>query len=471
MNALSSSLLATSLCGLIFLAAVAINDPLLSPAAMAGLALVPLGIASFAISMRAPFTLSLMFVVFSFFRIHEAFPMLMPLRIPNLLAILTFASLAMNMFVLKTIRPRWHPILSLYSYFFFHVTMGIAFAGSKEEALAYWMGTYWKIYVIVIAISWLARTPKHFSATLLAVVFAGLCIAAVTISNKFAGIGLVEETRVTVGRDIQSCLGDPNDLSLVLLFPMAFACSLLFTCGLSKLQRVYGAVAIPIFFTAILYTQSRGGLLGTLAVWGIFGNRLVKNKVLLGVVGGLAALVLYAVAGISGRQSGGAAEEGLDESAMGRVYAWQAARRMALDHPIFGVGVKNFLLNYFYYSDYWDGHPHEVHSTWFGVMGETGIVGFCVFVTMIVFLFKITISASGTLQRFGAPAPARAMASAIVAGLVGFCVSGTFLTQGFTWPVYIQLGFGAAMVHYASELTGQPAKAPAFPKASMPLQG
>ena len=439
-------------CGFIFAVAVALADPTLGPAAMAGLSLVPLGLAFFAVCMRAPFTLCLLFVVFSFFRIHEAFPMLMPFRIPNMLAIMTFASLALNIFVLKAIKPNWHPILSLYSYFFFHVTMGIAFAGSKEDALAYWTGTYWKIFVIVIAISWLARTPQHFSAVLVMVVSAGLGVAAVTISNKLNGIGLVEETRVTVGRDIESILGDPNDLSLVLLFPMAFACSLLVTSGISKLRRIYGALSIPVFFMAILYTQSRGGLMGTLAVWGIFGNRLVKNKALLAAIGALAGVVLYAVAGISDRKSGGAEEEGLDEFAMGRVYAWQAARRMALDHPIFGVGLKNFVLNYFYYSDFWDGHPHEVHSTWFGVMGETGIVGFCVFVSMVAFLFKLTISASGTLQRLEAP-PARALASAIVAGLVGFCISGTFLTQGFTWPIYIQLALGTAMVHYTNALS------------------
>ena len=56
-------------------------------------------------------------------------------------------------------------------------------------------------------------------------------------------------------------------------------------------------------------------------MWGVFGNRLVKNKVLLAVIGGLCAIVLYAAAGISGRKPGGSAEEGLDESAMGRVYA------------------------------------------------------------------------------------------------------------------------------------------------------
>jgi putative inorganic carbon (hco3(-)) transporter len=46
------------------------------------------------------------------------------------------------------------------------------------------------------------------------------------------------------------------------------------------------------------------------------------------------------------------------------------------------------------------------------------------------------------------PAP-RALSLALVAGLAGFAVSGTFLTQGFTWPFYIKLGLVVALAQYA----------------------
>ncbi len=49
-------------------------------------------------------------------------------------------------------------------------------------------------------------------------------------------------------------------------------------------------------------------------------------------------LALIVLAGISDRASGGAAEEGVDESAMGRIYAWQAAINMAIANPFTGVG-------------------------------------------------------------------------------------------------------------------------------------
>jgi putative inorganic carbon (hco3(-)) transporter len=42
----------------------------------------------------------------------------------------------------------------------------------------------------------------------------------------------------------------------------------------------------------------------------------------------------------------------------------------------------------------------------------------------------------------------QAVALALVAGVFGFCVAGTFLTQGFTWPIYIILALTAAMARY-----------------------
>ena len=92
---------------------------------------------------------------------------------------------------------------------------------------------------------------------------------------------------------------------------------------------------------------------------------------LLAVIGAVALTALFAVAGISDRASGGAHEEGIDESAMGRIYAWGAAFRMAVDHPVSGVGLNNFLANYWAYSAQfvhrWDVFTGLAKSVFFGL--------------------------------------------------------------------------------------------------------
>ncbi|MGF1807583.1 O-antigen ligase family protein, partial [Aliivibrio sifiae] len=300
-------------------------------------------------------------------------------------------------------------------------------------------GIYWKIILMTFAIAVLVRSPQQLSFTLKAITIAGVLVGLVAIQNKLGGIGLVEGTRVTIGREFGSMLGDPNDLALVLLFPTSFAVGLLVTHQLPWHQRMLGFIAIPILFWAVIATQSRGGLLGMIAVFGIYGLQRIKSKALLFSIAIMAGSILFVVAGISDRASGGAAEAGVDESAMGRLYAWEAAFKMAMTHPLTGVGLDNFFANYFYYSPHWDGLNHAVHSTWFGVLAETGVLGFIVFISLIIVLIKNankTLRAVKAVQNSIDPA-IYTCAQAVFAGLIGTIVSGTFLTQGFNWPIYI----------------------------------
>lgn len=420
------------------------------PLAIVPLAVLPLVFAVAVRSLDRPFDLCLLFVIFSFFRIHEVFPVLYPFRIPIMLALATFAALGWNMFLKRSVTPYWSTDLIVFLIFFAHITVGIAFATDAPTALGYWTGTYYKIAVMTLAIAWLAREPGDFARLIHGIILAGICVAAVALWNKANGIGLVEGTRVTIGRNIRSALGDPNDLSLVLLFPMAFGVALFMTRGVGAAQKTLGLIAVLMIAAAVIATQSRGGLLGMLAVWGVVANRYVKNKSILVVGGLLAAVALAAMMGLSNRQSGGAHEDGLDESAEGRIHAWMAAMRMALANPIFGVGLDNFIPNYFFYTDVWRGTVHAVHSTWFVVIAEGGFPGIGLFVAMIVLMARSTIRAARLLEAADAPAPARTLALAMLAGLAGFCVSGTFLTQGFTWPIYIKLGIVVALDRYAN---------------------
>ncbi|MCE2572043.1 O-antigen ligase family protein [Motilimonas eburnea] len=397
--------------------------------------------------LNVPFFMVVLFVAFSFFRLHEVFPALYNLKIPLMLSLGAIAALAWHLLVSQQIRPFWTKELSVISVFFVLVMIGVVFAGNRPVAIAYFNNIYWKIALMTFAIAWLTREAKHFSFACHVNVISGLLVAIVALNNKANGIGLVEETRVTIGRELGSVLGDPNDLALVMMFPAAFATSLFVSPNMSKTSKLLGLIALITIFCAVIATQSRGGLLGIVAVLAVFGYRYIKSKALLGAIGAIGLLLLYVVAGISDRASGGAAESGVDESAMGRLYAWEAAFNMALDHPILGMGLDNFYYNYYYYSPHWDGLNHAVHSTWFGVLAETGFVGLGVFVYMIVVMIRSSLHSLALIQQQldTVPPAIFASAQAIFAGLLGTVVSGTFLTQGFTWPIYILVALVAAM--------------------------
>jgi putative inorganic carbon (HCO3(-)) transporter len=418
-----------------------------------GVALVALavGLAPFAVRfcMHNPFLLCLGFVAFSFFRLHEVFPVLLPLRIPQLLAIPTLGVIAWHALGSKALKPFLSRELIWFGAFFMLVTIGVPFATDRPTALAYWSATYVKIGIMTLAIAWLVRKPSDFRLFMRVMVLAGLAVASVALSNKAQGIGLVEGTRVTIGRDIGSVLGDPNDLSLVLLFPLSFTAAMVVSPS-GRIDRVLGVLGGCAIIAAIIATQSRGGLLGMVGVFGVIGWRMVKNKLLLITAGLIGLAVLFAAAGISSRASGGAHEEGIDESAMGRIYAWEAAIRMATGRPLTGVGLDNFVPNYFFYSDHWDGMNHAVHSTWFGVLGETGLPGLIVFVSMIGAMVFSLLRTLPQIAPGPAMAPVRAAGLGLISGVAGFCLSGTFLTQGFTWPVYVLVALSAALSRSAN---------------------
>lgn len=410
--------------------------------------LLPIGII---ITLRAPLIMVVLFVAFSFFRLHEAIEQLMPLKIPLMLSLGAISGLGWGILFTKKIKPWWTKEMTLIMSFFGIVTLGLLFTPNKPEALEFYKAVYWKIILMTFAIAWLVNKANDFKLLTRVMTLSGTIIALKTIYNRVNEIGLVDGTRVTIGRDFGSILGDPNDLALVLMFPTAFAVAMITTPGSSKLWRLIGIIAILLIIPAILMTGSRGGLLGVLGVLGVFAYRFIKSKILFFTGGAVAAILLFVAAGID-RSDQTAAENGLDASAQGRLYAWEAAVGMALSNPITGVGVATFYYNYYFYTPHWDGKPHSVHSTWFGVLAETGLLGFAIFSTFLVSLGKKAHQTLNTVEKniHACGVDIHISSQAAFAGLIGTAISATFLTHGFSWPFYI-LGAVIMAGHHAVE--------------------
>ncbi|KTF08843.1 O-antigen ligase family protein [Pseudoalteromonas sp. 10-33] len=386
----------------------------------------------------------ILFILFSYFRLHEVFIVLMPLKIPKMLALASLLAIAWHLFISKSLKPHWSSTHLVFVIWFVWLTVCVFSASNKGMAIEYWTGVLVKVFIMVFAISWWLTRFSHFSLVRMGIMISGILVAVVALSNKVNGIGLVEGTRVTISREYRSQLGDPNDLSLVLMFPVSFLAAELFDKGANKYRRIFAAVGLLLAISGVIATQSRGGLLGIAAILSFFLYQKVKNPIVVGLCAAVAMLAMMIFAGIGDRQSGGAAEDGVDASAMGRIYAWQAAINMALSNPLTGVGVDNFYVNYYFYSPHWDGKNHAVHSTWFQVLGETGFVGIGIFVLLIASIYR-SLSRVYCINALNHNDQVAVNANALKAGLIGFMVAGTFLTQAFTWPLYIILALTIAL--------------------------
>ena len=439
----------------IMLVAVATRDPI----TFVKVAALP---AALVLCVLRPVIICALFMVVTYFRLHEAYPFLGPLNIPQFLGALMVLSLLLHVAVLGNARPNWQVPLKWLAALVGLIVLGLIFSLNRDISIHYFKDLYWKILVTTLAIAWLVNSRGDFQSISRLLVLSGMAVAAVVIHNKIYGLSLVEGTRVSIGRPPLaegeeewtqnltgvSQLADPNDLALILLFPLAFAIAMVLIKGPS-LDRLLGFIGGGMIMAAIVFTQSRGGLLGVIAVFGFIGLNRIKSRALVISLCAAAALGLAAMMGLSGRVSGGAAElsaSGIDESARGRLVAWHAAINMMLANPLTGVGIDGFVDAFFRHTPEILEKDKAVHSTWFQVMAEMGLPGIVVFVGLFLATFRSAYTSFREINAMPRRDPVlETTAMALVSGLAGFAIAGTFLTQPLNWPLYILIALTLAL--------------------------
>jgi probable O-glycosylation ligase (exosortase A-associated) len=119
-----------------------------------------------------------------------------------------------------------------------------------------------------------------------------------------------------------------------------------------------------------------------------------------------------------------------DESAMGRINAWETAYNVALDRP-FGGGFEMASREVFrrYAPD--PTVVRAAHSIWFQVLGEHGFVGLILFVSLWILVWR---DASWILRQTRTRDDLRwafDLARMVHVSLVGYFVGGTFLSLAY----------------------------------------
>lgn len=294
------------------------------------------------------------------------------------------------------------------------------FALNQEEAWPQWEKVL-KIQIMIFVTIMVIRSIKQLRTL----------IWVIVISMGFYGIKGGIFTLLTGGENRVlgpegSFIEGNNEIGLALLMTLPLMRYLQLTSqrkwiGLGLLA------AMSLSFAAVLGTQSRGALLGSIAVLTFL---MLKSKRRLGLA---ILLIIIVPVGLSVMpqkwfdRMDTIRNYEQDGSAMGRLHSWSFALTMAADRPIVGGGFEAFRPENFARYGYDPNRAADAHSIYFEVLGEHGFVGLFLFLGLWA---SVWLSCSAVIRNARGDPEVEEMATLarmIQVSLVGYLVSGTFL--------------------------------------------
>jgi O-antigen ligase len=134
----------------------------------------------------------------------------------------------------------------------------------------------------------------------------------------------------------------------------------------------------------------------------------------------------------------------------GRLELWEAAIQLSLANPFTGVGVEcfgwaHYLDRVAIKDDYL--RYHAVHNSYLQISAEVGLIGFGVYVLIIVrsLLTFLRMSGSQTQPRTREIDQMTALGGLMLLGFVGLLVAGFFLSHGYSTLMTLYFALAAVM--------------------------
>ncbi len=231
--------------------------------------------------------------------------------------------------------------------------------------------------VILLALArWTLRRGGE-RLLLTSLIVAAAIVAAVAVVQLLTGIGSIE---ADAARRATGPYLHPNHLALYLerMTVLAGAMALI-----DQRIRRYLIPVVALLGAGLASTVSRGGFLAAVAggatiIW------LIRSR---GAWRWLMVATVAAVAGFAMLAEGRLTATGSDGSSSSRELIWSASLRMIRDHPVFGVGLDQFLYQYrpryvdpAGWAERYTSHPHNVVLDFWLRLGLAGLITLGAFV-------------------------------------------------------------------------------------------
>lgn len=319
------------------------------------------------------------------------------------------------------------------------------------------------IFAITLMLMYQIDPKNSLKTSLWALMLAGLLMGGIatyqylsqSFTSDFGGFGQAAKQHLTgmvQSFRISGTIGDPNFFAQILLVVVPLALDRM----IHERRWSLRGLASLVFFTtssSILFTYSRGALVGLfwMLMLTLRQHRPPKGIIIAAVTFSLISLGflpehyldrLTALYDAAGSSSGPVVEDSLQ----GRISELYSGLLMFIDHPLFGVGLGNYPVDYQDYaqklgieSRHSERHAHNMFLEW---IAETGLFGGLILFALIKEMFKRLKLRHVDLLRQGDTDSAR-MLDAFRLGLWGYFIASLFLHAAF--PRYFWLFSALAM--------------------------
>jgi O-antigen ligase len=291
-------------------------------------------------------------------------------------------------------------------------------------------------------------------------------MTAFVLGATVAGLyGLANQESSSGVERIAGTLGNANELAAVLVVGVVLGLGLMLARRDQPGMRLLSGACAAICLLGVLLTVSRTGVVA-LAVAGIativFAGRWRARIVPLVLVALLVGVGYFAVVATP------EARERITHTGggTGRVDLWTVGWRMVDAHPLNGIGAGNFPITSPQYlvqpgslerSDLILSEPKVAHNTYLEVLAELGIVGFGLFMAMLVICVGFAWRAIRNFKLSG-DAMAEILSRALLIALLALLAADFFVSEQFQKALWLLLALCPAVLAISVRRVGEIAK-------------
>lgn len=293
--------------------------------------------------------------------------------------------------------------------------------------------------VLYFVISSTLKTPNRLYFFLLTFFLWNLKMTSHAF-RSWAGIGFAFRDIGTGGAPGWFQNSGEFGIQMCVIFPL----SLYFALGArSRVGKIPFLALMVLPVSAVLgaiASSSRGALLGIAAV-GMVALLQSRYKVRAAAATAVLAAATYLL--VPAEQIARLSASGSDVTSVSRLTYWGRGIDIANAHPFFGVGFFNWLP---YYDAHYTGWIQLSHNIFIQCMSELGYLGLMAMLGLIVGTYVTNRRTRRAARRLGADGDMLyALSFGVDGALVGFLVSGFFVTVLYYPYLWVNLGLATAL--------------------------